>query len=287
MTQKSQTIEQLENSCHSFLQETSQSPKPVIAAWGLVKSGKSSLLNMLSGHIEDEFFKTGVVRTTKLNQELETDHYLLLDTPGLGIDQADSQQAYRGLDNADVVLFVHAPPGELDQEEMELLTQVKATYAEDTEKRLVLVLSQLDKDQDGALEQIRQRILEQLQERFGIQPQCFLVSNRRYRKGAAQGQQTMIKSSGIPQLAAHLNGLVQDIAEKLESVRASRQAARRTGLLAELEQAIAAERQQISRLQQPYVTKVRTFNRMMTELRQNFVARTAEITAVQKKINSL
>lgn len=27
MTQKSQTIEQLENSCHSFLQETSQSPK--------------------------------------------------------------------------------------------------------------------------------------------------------------------------------------------------------------------------------------------------------------------
>lgn len=26
----------------------------------------------------------------------------------------------------------------------------------------------------------------------------------------------MIKSSGIPQLAAHLNGLVQDIAEKLK-----------------------------------------------------------------------
>lgn len=69
------TIEQLEDSCQGFLQEASCSPKPIIAAWGLVKAGKSSLLNMLSGHIEDEFFKTGVVRTTRLNQQLETEHY--------------------------------------------------------------------------------------------------------------------------------------------------------------------------------------------------------------------
>lgn len=287
MTQKSPTFEQLEDSCHSFLQEASRSPKPVIAAWGLVKAGKSSLLNMLSGHIADEFFKTGVVRTTRLNQELETDHYLLMDTPGLGIDQADSRQAYSGLDNADVVLFVHAPPGELDQEEMELLTQVKTTYAEDTEQRLVLVLSQLDKDQDGALERIHQRIQEQLQERLGIRPKCFLVSNSRYRKGAAQGKQTMIDSSGIPQLAAHLGGLVQAFDEQLESVRANRRAARKAELLAELERTIADERRQVARLQQPYVTKAQAFNRMMTELRQNFAAQTAEIAAVQKKLKSL
>lgn len=287
MTQKSPTFEQLEDSCHSFLQEASRSPKPVIAAWGLVKAGKSSLLNMLSGHIADEFFKTGVVRTTRLNQELETEHYLLMDTPGLGIDQADSRQAYSGLNNADVVLFVHAPPGELDQEEMELLTQVKATYAEDTEQRLVLVLSQLDKDQDGALEHIRQRILEQLQERLGIRPKCFLVSNSRYRKGAAQGKKTMIDSSGIPQLAAHLDGLVQAVDAQLESVRTSRRAARKAELLAELERTIEDELQQVAHLQQPHVTKVRAFNRMMTELRQNFAVRTAEITAVQKELNSL
>ncbi|WP_213662013.1 GTPase [Stutzerimonas stutzeri] len=287
MTQKIPTIEQLQDSCHGFLKEVSKSSKPVIAAWGLLKAGKSSLLNMLSGHIDDEFFKTGAVRTTRLNQELETNHYLLMDTPGLGIDQADSRQAYSGLDNADVVLFVHAPPGELDQEEMELLTQVKATYAEYTEQRLVLVLSQLDKNQDGALERIRQRILEQLQERFGIQPECFLVSNSRYRKGATQGKQTMIDSSGIPQLAAHLSGLAQAIDEQLESVRASRRAARKAKLLAELERTIAAERQQISHRLLPHVTKVRTFNRMMTELRQSFATRTAEITAVQKELSSL
>jgi predicted GTPase len=287
MTQNSPRLEQLEDSCHSFLQEAPRSPKPVIAAWGLVKAGKSSLLNMLAGHIEDEFFKTGAVRTTRFNQTLEKDHYVLMDTPGLGIDQADSRQAGSGLDSADVVLFVHAPLGELDQEEMELLAQVNATYAKDTEKRLVLVLSQLDKDQDGALGLIHQRILEQLQERFGIQPQCFLVSNSRYQKGAAQGRQAMIDSSGIPKLAAHLDELVRAIDEHLESVRASRQKARKTTLLNELERAIAAERKQVTRLQQPHVTKVRAFNRMIRELRQNFAARTAEISNIHKEFKSL
>lgn len=283
----SPTIEQLENSLQNFLQESSRSPKPTIAAWGLVKAGKSSLLNMLSGHIENEFFKTGVVRTTRLNQKLETEHYLLMDTPGLGIDLADSQQAYRGLDNADVVLFVHAPPGELDQEEIELLMRVKATYAEDTEQRLVLVLSQIDKDQNGTFEGIRQRILEQLQNHLGIQPKLFMVSNSRYRKGATQEKQAMMKSSGIPQLANHLDGLVQSIDEQLERVRASRRAVQKAELLAELERSIETERQRIAHLQQPHVTKVRAFNRMMTKLRQNFATRTTEITEAQKELNSL
>ncbi len=287
MPSKSPMTGQLENNCRSFLQESPRTPKPVIAAWGLVKAGKSSLLNMLSNHVDDEFFKTGAVRTTRLNQELETERYLLLDTPGLDIDDADSQQAYNGLDEADVVLFVHAPPGELDQEEMELLTKVKTTYAEATEQRLVLVLSQLDKDQDGALELIRQRILEQLQEKLGIQPQCFLVSNSRYRKGTTQGQQALVNRSGIPQLTAHLDTLAQSIDGELNTVRASRREARKAELLEELEHAIATERQQIARLQHPYVSRVRTFNRTMTELRQNFTARTTEITVVQKELKSL
>lgn len=287
MTQQSMQYEQLEDNCHNFLQETSLSPKPVIAAWGLVKAGKSSLLNMLSGHIDDEFFKTGVVRTTQLNQELETEHYRLMDTPGLGIDQADSQQAHSGLNNADVVLFVHAPPGELDQEEMELLAQVKATYAENTEQRLVLVVSQLDKDQDGAMELVHQRILMQLREQLDIEPRCFLISNSRYRKGIAHGKQKMISSSGIPQLTAHLDGLVQSIDGQLQSVRANRRAARKTELLAELERSIATVQQQITYLKQPYASKARAFNRMMAKLRQGYTEQTKKIVAVQKELKNL
>jgi GTPase Era involved in 16S rRNA processing len=287
MTHTLSTTEKIEDRCHDFLKEPSGTQKPIIAAWGLVKAGKSSLLNMLSGHTEDEFFKTGAARTTRLNQQLEADHYLLMDTPGLGIDQLDSRQAYAGLDKADVVLFVHAPPGELDQEEMDLLRQVKSTYAANTEQRLILVLSQLDKNQDGAMEHIRERILEQLREHLDIQPQCFLVSNSRYRQGAAKSKNKLIEESGIPQLAAYLDGLAQAIDEDLNSVRVSRRSAKRAELLEELEKAIAVELQQVARLQKPYVTKVQSFSQMMTELRMSFAAQTAEIKAVQKKLKKL
>lgn len=280
-------IEQLEASCHDFIQELDPKTKPAIAAWGLVKAGKSSLLNMLSGHIEHEFFKTGSVRTTKLNQELETERYLLVDTPGLGIDREDSRHAYKGLDSADIVLFVHAPPGELDQEEIALLEEVKETYGEDTEQRLIIVLTQLDKDQDGSSESVRQCIQEQLQKMLGIQPPCFLVSNSRYHKGAAQEKKSMMESSGIPQLISHIDALVQVIASQLESVRTSRREARKAVLLTELEKAIAVEQQQLVRQQQPYVIKVRAFNRMMAELRKRFEKRTAEISAVQNELNKL
>lgn len=280
-------IEQLEISCHEFTQEVVSQSKPIIAAWGLVKAGKSSLLNMLSGQIEHEFFKTGAVRTTKLNQEFEAERCLFVDTPGLGIDQEDSRNAYKGLDNADVVLFVHAPPGELDQEEIALLGEVKKTYGEITEQRLVLVLTQLDKNQNGSMDCVHQRIKEQLQEILGIQPQCFLVSNSRYRRGVTQGKQSLIDSSGIPQLATHLDELVMVISDQLENVRTKRRAERKDTLFAALEQAITAAQEQVTRLQQPYVIKARAFNRVMTELRKKFDTRTAEIAAVQNELNQL
>lgn len=280
-------IERLEASLRDFEQEASPKPKPVVAAWGLVKAGKSSLLNMLSGHIKHEFFKTGATRTTRTNQEFETDRFFLMDTPGLGIDLEDSKNAYKGLNNADVVLFVHAPPGELDQEEITLLNEVKKTFGESTEKRLVLVLTQLDKNQNKSLESIHLRIEQQLQELLGIQPRCFLVSNSRFCKGATENKKSMIDSSGIPQLAMHLNALTNVISDQLENVRTSRRKARKATHLTELIQAIAAEQHEATLLQQAYVIKAKAFNKMMAELRKRFETRTAEITAVQNKLNQL
>jgi len=59
-------IDALEAECKRLqLQHTeTASLKPRIAAWGLVKAGKSSLLNMLSGHVHQEYFATGAVRTS-------------------------------------------------------------------------------------------------------------------------------------------------------------------------------------------------------------------------------
>lgn len=287
MNQREQVLVHLEDACGDLLQEVVHGAKPRIAAWGLVKAGKSSLLNMLSGHVADEFFRTGAVRTTRRNQELETDHYVLVDTPGLGIDQDDSKQAFKGLDSADVTLFVHSPPGELDQEEIDLLIQVKAAYAEETERRLVIVLSQLDKDQNGALESIRNRIMTQLQEHIDLQPICFQVSNTRYRKGVDENKPGLSKKSGIPDLAEYLDTLSLQISSELETVRTNRHAARKVALLDELEKAIEEECRLVASLKKPFTEKMSAFNQMMAELKRTFDSNTTEIEAAQKMLNSI
>lgn len=289
MDQRKQVLKELENHCDRLLTETQvgNGAKPRFAAWGLVKAGKSSLLNMLAGRITDEYFKTGVVRTTRLNSELETNQYVLVDTPGLGIDQDDSEQAFKGLDSADVVLFVHSPQGELDQEEIDLIVKIKAAYEEETDRRLVLILSQLDKDQNGAMDSISSRIMEQLQEYVGIQPICFQISSTRYQKGIAENKPALTQRSGIPDLAQYLNTLSLEIKDQLESVRTSRQQIRKAQLLKDIDQAIEEERQLLSSLKSPYMKKISAFNQMMAELKKDFSSHGAEIKAVQKKINSI
>ena len=57
--------------------------KPLIAVCGLMNTGKSYLLNMLTQHIDQEYFKTADQRETAANKTLETEQYIYLDTPGL------------------------------------------------------------------------------------------------------------------------------------------------------------------------------------------------------------
>ena len=52
--------------------------KKIIVNAGLLKAGKSSLLNALTGKRQ---FATDVIRATVKNQKEETDKYILLDTP--------------------------------------------------------------------------------------------------------------------------------------------------------------------------------------------------------------
>ncbi len=66
-----------------FLNQSSRSDNPVIVTWGLMNAGKSSLLNMLTKHIEQEYFKTNDFRETAVISAYETDQLTYLDTPGL------------------------------------------------------------------------------------------------------------------------------------------------------------------------------------------------------------
>lgn len=287
MKQRQSALEEIEADYSELLSGGEVGGKPRLAAWGLVKAGKSSLLNMLSGHFRDEYFKTGVVRTTIENSELETDGYILVDTPGLGIDAGDNKEAFKGLDGADVIIFVHAPQGELDQEEIDLLRQIKTSYGSETEKRLILVLSKLDMDQNGSVELIHQSVMSQLDRYIGVRPACFMVSNTRYQKGASENKSTLMQKSGIPALVQHLDALASEVRETLHSVRSSRKAAKKSALLTKIEHAMRCEAALISEIQGGYAERARSFNKIMDGLRGYIGARAGECRAARKELENI
>ena len=97
----------LRKSSQDFLNQKVNDSKPIIVTWGLMNAGKSYLLNMLTQHIDKEFFKTNDFRETAIISSYETDQYVYLDTPGLDANAQDNLEALKGVKKADIVLFVH------------------------------------------------------------------------------------------------------------------------------------------------------------------------------------
>lgn len=286
---RTKRLEALEAEYHLFTsQHDNVSPaKPRIAAWGLVKAGKSSLLNMLSGHASDEHFRTGDVRTTRTNQVLELDDYMLVDTPGLGYDQDDTQQANQGLDAADVVLFVHAPPGELDQEEVALLDQLRNAYGQDVGERVVLVISQLDKLQDADLAAVKETIERQALIHLGTAPECFVISNTRFKSGVEKNKQGLCEKSGIPQLSQHLQTLSKSLAQSLAEARQKRLARRALELCMQIDAEIEQDLKLIEQITEPYVVKAKAFVEHIDGARRTFKTHTSDMQKARTKLDSL
>lgn len=286
---RTQRIEGLEAEYELFASQRSDAipAKPRIAAWGLVKAGKSSLLNMLSGHASDEHFKTGDIRTTITNQALELNDYVLIDTPGLGIDADDTQQANEGLDTADVVLFVHAPPGELDVEEVALLDQLRNAYGHDVGERVVLVISQLDKLQDADLTDVRQTIERQALIHLGTMPECFVISSTRFKSGVEKDKVGLRSKSGIPQLTEHLQILAKSLNRSLEDARQKRLARRALGLCQSIDEAIAKETQLLEQITEPYAVKAKAFVELIAGTRLTFKNQTSDLHKARTLLDSL
>src|SRR5690606_2928495 len=64
---------------------------PIVANAGLLKAGKSSLFNAISG--QQEKFATGAARCTTVQQALAMNGFQLVDTPGLDANDTDTAEA--------------------------------------------------------------------------------------------------------------------------------------------------------------------------------------------------
>jgi GTPase Era involved in 16S rRNA processing len=183
-----------------------------------MNAGKSSLLNMLTQHIEEEFFKTNDVRETAEIKKFESEKYVYLDTPGLDADEADDAQAQFGASQADIVLFVHQPQGELEAKEVKFLKELKHSFGSYAESNIILVLSKIEKEEQAKIDLIEDRIKTQCVQEMDFSPKVFQVSNKRYQTGVIKQQDGLIAHSRINTLVEHLDS----VASNAGAVRAQR-----------------------------------------------------------------
>lgn len=178
--------------------------KKIIVNAGLLKAGKSSLLNALTGKRQ---FATDVIRATVKNQKEETDKYILLDTPGLDARNEDTNAALEGYVDADVILFVHnIQEGELSQTEVDSIWQIIDLFGEPLHffKNSILVLTHKDQEEEHQ-EETKAKIEKQCKDIFDMTfARVCCVNSVSYMKGIEEKKKLLIQDSGIEELKVAL-----------------------------------------------------------------------------------
>lgn len=238
--------------------------KPIIVAYGLMNAGKSFLMNMLTEHVEQEFFKTNDVRETVVNARFQGAECDFLDTPGLDANDADDLQAQRGAREGDIVLFVHQPQGELEAIELACLAALRATLGEHASSNIVVVLSKIDKEAVQQIDLIAARVAQQCEQVLGCTPRIHRVSGKRYQDGVRKAQPVLAAASGIEALAAHLRQLAGDV----RAVRASKRALQIDALLAQAAQGRQRAEEGRQELRASVVARFGAFNEQVAQLRR-------------------
>ncbi|MDZ4189227.1 MAG: GTPase [Hydrogenophaga sp.] len=218
--------------------------RPTVVAYGLMNAGKSFLLNMLTQHIEEEFFKTNDIRETAEIKKFESEKYVYLDTPGLDANQADDAHAQFGASQADVVLFLHQPQGELEANEVKFLKALKQSFGSFAESNIILVLSKIEKEEQAKIDLIEDRIKTQCTQEIGFSPKVFQVSNKRYQTGVIKHKDGLIAQSHINSLIEHLD-LVALNAGKVRAQRSLTEVEALLQMIESKEQLLRSKRQNL------------------------------------------
>lgn len=192
---------------------TSPSSKVKLAVFGLLNSGKSTLLNILTDHIDEDFFQTGDHSVTVKNQILETDEMIYIDTPGIDGGDQDDIVATVGKDKADVILFVHNASKELEQEEIDLLLELQKTFGPTTKDSVILVMSRADSLDPEDLSKVQNKIKEQCASLLNEELEVLTISSHMYRKSMHEEDEK--RKNGFLKLS-NIAVLNQKIAERIE-----------------------------------------------------------------------
>lgn len=200
-----------------------------IVVCGLLKAGKSTLLNMLTHNVETELFVTGATRATTENQPVIVDGLCFVDTPGLdaGGEQGeeDAQKAERAYMTADLLLFVHATERELTELECQILQRL-ASQGTSVGRKMVMVLSHAE---EHGNEEERLRLAEKIQHQLktiaGMELPLFFVGSKTYQRGVVENKLPLRQRGGVDALREELFSRRDELAEAVQERRARMQQA--------------------------------------------------------------
>ena len=243
-----------------------------VAVCGLLKAGKSTLLNMLTDHLDTEFFKSGVVRETIRNQSFATDDFVFMDTPGIDAKVDDDKEAFGGIAKADILLMVHHPQGELQMQELEFLKKLALISSKGLEKRLVLVFTHSEAYKE-VQDDLAAKVVSQCKSVIGIEPKYFWISNTSYKKGQLEGKSRLRESSNIPLLKAHIDATHDKLGPVLLAARAVRLEKNRKQFMVALQTAIRERREKIETIREPHLKILGAFSKRMERLRHDLELR--------------
>ena len=197
-----------------------------ITCMGLYNHGKSSLLNALIKDFDEETFKTADVRETITSKSFEYGKINYIDTPGLNAEEYDDKRVYDAVKESDINIFVHTvTTGAFVEKEIEFLNKIKNNWENplDFINRTIFVLSKVDniedeKDIDLEIDKMK----EQINEIFNINPLIIPVSALRYKKGNIENKNILIKRSNLQLLEHIINELIEKFKQSILETRKER-----------------------------------------------------------------
>lgn len=202
----------------------SDSDKFYLVNAGRMNHGKSSLLNSLTGQVED-IFEVQDKRTTVKNKTYQyNENIYFIDTPGLNANDSDDQEAIKAYKQANIILFVHnLSVGDIRKEEIRDIKTIISCFnsVDNLANKFVLVLTGKDAIQSkDDLNNIKNKVLLDIKNETGLTGfKVFAVSNTTYKNGLKNNKSKLIEHSGIKLLHEYIDSFIitsnSDIQERI------------------------------------------------------------------------
>lgn len=183
---------------------------------GMVSSGKSSLYNLLTDHATTERFPTGAARTTTYADAYSYKNMEYIDTPGIDVQDADDEVAYRTVMESDIIIMVHnIKTGPLTRSETDWLARIASGIkdAEMRKRRLIFVCTWKDtREKEQGYEDILNEVKRMAIDAVGVEVPFFDVSIKKYLDGIEKEKDLLCEKSGIPELKAFIENYAEQYA---------------------------------------------------------------------------